>query len=379
VRIALVLGTRPEIIKMSPVIKQCQKTYLDFFVIHTGQHYSYALDTLLFRQLGLPKPKYNLNVGSGTHGAQTGKMLAGIEKILNSENPDMILVEGDTNSVLAGALAAYKMGLTVGHIEAGLRSYDRSMPEEVNRVLTDHCSDLCFAPTPDSQANLLREGIARAGIHVTGNPIVDAVYQNVEIAKKESEIIDDLGIGAKEYLLATAHRQENVDDAFRFRHLIRSLERVSESLRLPVIYPVHYRARKMMDRFKLMPEVTLINPLDFFSFLILESNAALILTDSGGVQEEACILGTPCVTLRENTERPETLKVGANVLAGTNPESVVKAAEVMIYRTGWSHPFGDGRSAERITDITRKALPNFVTSRSYLKKISARAIRSVAV
>ncbi|HJH26385.1 MAG TPA: UDP-N-acetylglucosamine 2-epimerase (non-hydrolyzing) [Methanophagales archaeon] len=209
-KISIILGTRPEIIKMSPVIRECEKQSLDYFIFHTGQHYSYNLDKIFFEELELPKAKYNLDVGSGTHAKETGMMLIGIEKVLKEKKPDVVLVEGDTNTVLAGALSAAKLHIKVGHIEAGLRSYDRNMPEEINRVLADHVSDYLFAPTEKAKENLLREGIEKNKIFVTGNTIVDAVYQNLEIAKRKVDILNKLNMNPEEYFLVTAHRQENV-------------------------------------------------------------------------------------------------------------------------------------------------------------------------
>jgi len=349
---AIILGTRPEIIKMSPVIREFEQKGLDHFILHTGQHYSYNMDRVFFEQLKLPEARYNLDAGSGAHGEQTGKMMAGIEKVLMDERPDAVLVQGDTNTVLAGALAASKLNITVGHVEAGLRSYDRRMPEETNRVLADHCSDYLFAPTEKARKTLLGEGIQESRIFTTGNTIVDAVQQNLRLAGGRSAL-EELGIEPKEYFLVTAHRQENVDDRIRFAGLIRGLEELYREHGIPVIYPIHPRSRKKMAEFGLTAEgIRLIEPVDYLGFLQLESNARLILTDSGGVQEEACILHVPCVTLRENTERPETLEVGANVLAGIWPEAIVKCARSMLNRgNGWMNPFGDGRAGERIRRV----------------------------
>jgi UDP-N-acetylglucosamine 2-epimerase (non-hydrolysing) len=366
-RIAIVLGTRPEIIKMSPVIRECKKQNLDFFILHTGQHYSYNLDKVFFEQLKLPEAKYNLDVGSGTHGAQTGKILREIEKVLISEKPDVVLVEGDTNTVLAGALAATKLHIKVGHVEAGLRSYDRRMPEEINRVLADHCSDYLFAPTEKSRQILLGEGIPAERIVVTGNTIVDAVYQNLSISEGRTSPLQGLGLVPGEYFLATAHRQENVDVKARFEGIITGLERVASTFGLPVIYPIHPRSRKMMDRFGLKTTgIKFIDPVDYLSFLQLESKAKLVLTDSGGVQEETCVLKVPCVTLRDNTERPETLDVGSNVLAGIEAENILAATTEMLDRTvNWENPFGDGRAAERIVEIL--AMRSFISLRNNLR------------
>ena len=270
-KIAIILGTRPEIIKLSPIIRECQNQNLNYFILHTGQHYSYEMDRIFFEELELPLPEYNLNVGSGSHAEETGKMLVGIEEMLLKEKPDIVVVEGDTNSVLAGALAAVKLGIKVGHVEAGLRSYDRTMPEEINRVLTDHMSDLLFAPTPNAMDILLGEGIEESKIYVTGNTIVDAVYQNRELADKKSDALDKLNLKAGEYFLATLHRQENVDNAARFASILQGLKKLLERYGISVVYPVHPRSRKKLDEFKLNTDkLNVIDPVDFLDFLHLE-------------------------------------------------------------------------------------------------------------
>lgn len=349
----IILGTRPEIIKMSPIIRECNRLGLDYFILHTGQHYSYNLDKVFFEQLGLSLPKYNIGVGSGTHAEEIGKMLIGIERVLLKERPDVVLVEGDTNTILAGALAASKLRVKIGHVEAGLRSYDRQMPEEINRTLADHCSDYLFAPTEKAKAILLGEGIPEEKIFVTGNTIVDAIYQNLDIAEKEVNTLDSLHLTPREYFLVTLHRQENVDNSARFASILDGLSKIATKFRLPVVYPIHPRSRKMMTQFGLEPgSLKIIEPLDFLGFLQLESNARLILTDSGGVQEESCILNVPCVTLRDNTERPETIEVGSNILAGASPDKMLKYTELMLNKEdNWANPFGDGKAGQRIVDI----------------------------
>jgi UDP-N-acetylglucosamine 2-epimerase (non-hydrolysing) len=351
--IAIILGTRPEIIKMAPIIRECEHRALDYFVLHTGQHYSHQMDSIFFEQLELPAARYNLDVGSASHAEQTGKIMAGVETVLIDERTEVVLVQGDTNTVLAGALAASKLHIKVGHVEAGLRSYDRSMPEEINRVVADHISDYLFAPTENSRENLRKEGIAEEKIHVTGNTIVDSVYQNLEIAKRKVNVLADLGLKSKEYFLVTAHRQENVDSRERLGEILKGLELVSREFSLPVVFPVHPRTRKMAAEFGFeFDSIRAIEPLGFLEFLQLEANARMALTDSGGVQEETCILGVPCVTLRENTERPETVDVGANMLAGTGSDKIMNCAMRMLETdTRWKNPFGDGRTGERIVKI----------------------------
>ena len=354
-KLSIVLGTRPEIIKFSPIIRECKRLNLDYFVLHTGQHYSYNMDRVFFEQLELPEVAYNLDVGSGTHAEQTGKILVGVEKVLQKEEPDVVLVEGDTNTVLGAALAAAKLRIKVGHVEAGLRSYDRRMPEEINRVLVDHCSDFLFAPTEKSKQILLYEGISEAKVFVVGNTIVDAVAQNLGIAKLKTSILNELGLKGGEYFVATAHRQENVDDPKRFGDIIKGLSRARREFGVQLVYPIHPRAKKRLEEFGLESRVLrLIEPLDYLGFLQLESTAKLVFTDSGGVQEETCILGVPCVTLRDNTERPETLDVGSNILAGTNPSKIVEGAKTMLNRNiSWKNPFGDGTSGMRIIERLR--------------------------
>lgn len=339
---------------MSPVIMECHKQGLDYFILHSGQHYSYELDRVFFTELGLPEAKYHLDVGSGSQGKQTGKILTGAERILVSENPDIVLVEGDTNTVLAAALAAAKLHIKVGHIEAGLRSGDRSMPEEINRCLTDHLSDYLFAPTEKARQNLLAEGIAADKIFVTGNTIVDAIYRGLDILYGKSDILSKLNLKKKEYFVVTAHREENVDVKPRLEGILGGLELAYNKYHLPIIFPIHPRTRKRLAEFNLETPrgVELITPPGFLEFLQLEENAKLILTDSGGVQEEACVLNVPCVTLRDNTERPETIEVGSNILAGTSPSKIVECLEIMLGRENdWQNPFGDGNAGRRIVEV----------------------------
>lgn len=358
-KIAIILGTRPEIIKMAPVIRECQKRNISFFILHTNQHYSKNLDAIFFQELKLPQPKYNLRVGSGTHAQETGKMLIGIERVLMREKPELVLVEGDTNTVLAGALAASKLSIKIGHIEAGLRSYDRKMPEEINRILTDHLSNLLFAPTKEAKDNLIREGITPKKIFVTGNTIVDAVYQNKKIAIEKSNILEKLNLAAKRYFLMTLHRQENVDNKTRLKNIFQGIKKVYQKYKIPVVYPIHPRTKKRISEFKLtIPKgVILTQPLGYLDFLMLEINAKIILTDSGGIQEEGCILQVPTITLRDNTERPETLQVGSNILAGADPPKIIESVKKMLKQPRqWKNPFGEGEASKKIMEIIIKKL-----------------------
>jgi UDP-N-acetylglucosamine 2-epimerase (non-hydrolysing) len=354
--IAIVLGTRPEIIKMSPIIRLLRERQDEYFIVHSGQHYSYDMDKIFFEGLGLPVPDFHLDVGSGSHGEQTARVLAGTERVLLQEKPDTVLVQGDTNTVLAGALAAVKLHIDVGHVEAGLRSHDRRMPEEVNRILTDHISEYLFAPTRESRDNAVLEGIPADKIYVTGNTIVDSVQQNLLIAETKRSILDEYCLKRGKYFLVTAHRQENVDDRSRLRNLFKALEALREEYSMPIVFPVHPRTRRRIQEYQLeVPrDVTIVPPTGFLEFLVLEANARLVLTDSGGVQEETCILKVPCVTLRESTERPETIDVGSNILTGLTPEEILHAVGTMLEREAdWRNPFGDGRAAQYILDSIR--------------------------
>lgn len=351
-KIAIILGTRPEIIKMSPLIRECEKRDIDYYILHTGQHYSFEMDKVFFNDLKLPVPKYNLDVGSGLHGEQTAKMISGIEKILIQDTPDVVFVQGDTNTVLAGALAASKLHIRIGHVEAGLRSFDRSMPEEINRVVADHISDYLFAPTENSKKYLLAEGIPGEKIFVTGNTVVDAIHQNLEISKETRYTLSELNLKKGEYFLTTVHRAENTDKKERLSSILTGFEQIYQAFSLPIIFPAHPRTVKKIREFDLrIPDGTkLIEPIGYLDFLQLEGGAKLILTDSGGLQEEACILGVPCITLRDNTERPETVDVGANIIAGVNSNTAQLAKEMTDSEISWNNPYGGGNAAELIID-----------------------------
>lgn len=358
-RLAFVLGTRPEIIKLSPVIHAAKHSGVPFFIIHTNQHYSPALDTIFFKELGVPSAKYHLRAGGGTQGEQIGKMLRGIEKVLAKEKPSYVVVQGDTNSVFAGAFAATRAGIPVAHIEAGLRSYDNRMPEETNRILTDHMSHILFAPTVLAKKILCGEGIPAKRIFVTGNTVVDALREHVKIATKKSRILEYFELEEKKYALATFHRAENVDNKKNLKGILRGLALVAPLMSGPIVVPLHPRTAARMKTFKLRcpKSVHIVYPLGYFDFLRLERSAKLILTDSGGLQEEACTLRIPCVTLRENTERPETVLVGGNVLAGTEPTRILRASQRMLRQNkNWKLPFGDGKAGERIVAIIKKSL-----------------------
>ncbi|AXI24691.1 UDP-N-acetylglucosamine 2-epimerase (non-hydrolyzing) [Methanofervidicoccus sp. A16] len=362
-KVGIVLGTRPEIIKLSPIIRKLEEfknNDIEYFIIHTNQHYSENLDRIFFKELNLPEPKYNLGVGSASHGKQTGRMLEGIERVLIREKPDIVVVQGDTNSTLAGALASSKLGIKVAHVEAGLRSYDRGMPEEINRVLTDHISNYLFVPTKVAEENLRREGI-RENVFLVGNTIVDATLQNIEIAERrkeeifEEEMLDI--VRDRDYFLLTIHRAENTDNRRRLKSIVEGILKVAEYYDKTVVFPAHPRTENKLKKYCLWDKlknsnIKILEPIGYFKFLILEKYAKLILTDSGGVQEEACILKVPCITLRKNTERPETLEVGSNILVDVEKGDILEAVDTMLRRSrNWRNPFGDGKSGERIVKI----------------------------
>jgi UDP-N-acetylglucosamine 2-epimerase (non-hydrolysing) len=367
--VAVILGTRPEIIKLGPVILALKKSRTKFFLIHTGQHYSMKMDGQFFKDLGLPRPRYsNRRFGRMhhglSHGEQTAEILRFVEKILIKEKPRCIIVEGDTNTVLGAALVARKLGITVAHVEAGLRSKDWRMPEEHNRVMTDHISDLLFAPTRTAAQNLRRENV-RGMIQVVGNTIVDAVLQNRKRAIHRG-ILERLRLSpGRAFILCTLHREENVDDRENVRGFRQTLETVAERFQLPIVFVVHPRTRHRLELFgefeaiKRIPQMRLVEPVGYLDFLCLLASCRLTLTDSGGVQEEACILRVPCVTLRHNTERPETVKVGGNLIAGMVPESVSRCVAMMLRRPrNWNNPFGDGRTSRRIVRVLIRAINN---------------------
>jgi UDP-N-acetylglucosamine 2-epimerase (non-hydrolysing) len=351
-KIALVLGTRPEIIKMCPVIRELERRNVDFFIIHSNQHYSEKLDRVFFEELELAPPKYNLGIGSAEHGNQTGRMLIAIEEILLAEKPTCVLAQGDTNTVLAGILAATKQDIRCGHVEAGLRSYDRTMPEEKNRVVCDSVADDLFCPTGVQRDILLGEGVPEERLHVTGNTIVDAVLQNRELAKG-SDVLQRFNLEPGRYSLVTAHRASNTDHPDALRKLVEVIAHVAKITGRPTLYPVHPRTQARLQSFGLTIDgAILVEPVGYRDFLALQANAHLIVTDSGGVQEEACILGVPCVTIRENTERPETVDVGANRLVGVDIERLEQAyAYFTTNAPSWENPLGDGHAAERIVEV----------------------------
>lgn len=355
-KIITVIGARPQFIKAAAVSNAFSKIDgVEEILLHTGQHYDPNMSDVFFDELGIPKPKYNLGVGGGMHGAMTGAQLAGIEDVLVRERPDCVLVYGDTNSTLAGALAAVKLHIPVAHVEAGLRSFNRRMPEEINRVVTDHVSDLLFAPTAAAMGHLENEGVDRAKCHQIGDVMFDAALMFGERARQSSRILDRLNLKAGGFALATIHRAENTDDLARLKVILTAFQRISENM--PIVWPIHPRTRKILDQDGLKQllgdRVMLIDPVGYLDMVMLEQSAALITTDSGGVQKEAFFYRVPCVTLRDETEWVELVESGWNRLVPpTDVEVLVKMAVGAIGSQGEDiAPYGDGKASERIVQV----------------------------
>jgi UDP-N-acetylglucosamine 2-epimerase len=346
VRILSVVGNRPQFVKSAPLSLALRARGHEEIVLHTGQHYDPELSAVFFEELELPPPRHRLETGSGTHGEQTGRMLPGIEAALVEERPDAVLVYGDTNSTLAGALAAGKLLLPVAHVEAGLRSFDRSMPEELNRMLVDRISSLLLCPTEVAVANLAAEGIT-GGVHVVGDVMYDANLRLAPIARERSDALERTGVEPGRYLLLTLHREANVAPE--------PLGRVADALSQlgeEVVFPAHPRTRAALEEQGIeLPHTRLLPPLGYLDFAALASQARVVLTDSGGVQKEAYWYGVPCVTLRTTTEWVETLEGGWNRLVGTDPAKIVEAVRTAARPAEHPHLYGDGRAAERIADL----------------------------
>jgi UDP-N-acetylglucosamine 2-epimerase (non-hydrolysing) len=356
-----VVGARPNFMKVAPIVAAMKRREREFtpLVVHTGQHYDAAMSDAFFADLDLPQPDVHLGVGSASHAAQTAAVMERFEPVVIQEKPDWVLVVGDVNSTFAAALVCVKLGVKVAHVEAGLRSRDRTMPEEINRILTDQIADLLFTPSADADQNLMAEGIPRERIRLVGNVMIDSLYQHLERAQ-QSTIRERLGLTDARYAVLTLHRPSNVDDRTTFEGILSALERISEQL--PIIFPVHPRAARtiaelgLLDRLKSARNLRLIEPLGYLDFLNLYSGAQLVLTDSGGIQEETTVLGIPCLTLRENTERPITVSLGTNRIVGTNPEKIVAEALAALQQPTRSRvdiPLWDGNTAERIVDTLR--------------------------
>jgi UDP-N-acetylglucosamine 2-epimerase len=319
-KIVTIVGARPQFIKAAVFSRELRIEHTEILV-HTGQHYDWNMSDVFFDELGIPSPDYNLGIGSATHGKQTGEMLAAIEQVLLTERPDWVIVYGDTNSTLAGALAAVKLHTRVAHVEAGLRSFNRNMPEEINRVLTDHISDLLLCPTQTAVDNLSKEGINQ-GVHLAGDVMYDSLFWAIDTAEKKPNILHGLNLQSKSYVLTTIHRAENTDDPSKLEKLLKTFDQINEKM----IWPVHPRTRKVIENLQWNPadHIQLIDPVGYLDMAILEKNAKAILTDSGGMQKEAYWLGVPCITLREETEWVETVNSGWNHLVGSDAESIIR-------------------------------------------------------
>ncbi|MBN1312788.1 MAG: UDP-N-acetylglucosamine 2-epimerase (non-hydrolyzing) [Anaerolineae bacterium] len=342
-KIVSIVGARPQFIKAAAISRVLRKRHTEFLV-HTGQHYDSCMSSVFFEELGIPEPDINLGVGSGSHGKQTGAMLAGIEALLIDQRPDWTLVYGDTNSTLAGALAAAKLHIPVAHVEAGLRSFNRAMPEEINRVAADVLSNLLLCPSQIAIDNLAAEGISKH-VYLVGDVMSDSLTYAATRSRKQSTILEQIGLRSGEYLLATVHRAENTDDEFRLRSVLHAFEDLGEAL----VFPVHPRTRKVIDRINYTPpdHIHLIGPVGYLNMVMLAQSARMILTDSGGLQKEAYWLKVPCITLREETEWVETVQVGWNIIAGTEKSRIIDA--VQTFTPPAEHPplYGDGQAAAR--------------------------------
>lgn len=353
-KVIAIVGARPQFIKAAPVSKVLSERGHDEILLHTGQHYDYEMSQIFFEELPIRKPDINLGIGSGSHAWQTSQMLIGIEKTLVKERPDWVLVYGDTNSTLAGALAACKLHISIAHIEAGLRSFNREMPEEHNRVLTDHCADALFCPTKTAVKNLAEEGITH-GVYLVGDTMYDAILKFFEIANSRSKILDRLNLKNRKYFLATIHRAYNTDIEENLKNILYALMEINEL----IIFPIHPRTRKQITmlngKYKNKLEsskIKIIEPISYLDMLVLEKHAKAILTDSGGMQKEAYFLNVPCITLRPETEWVETVETGWNQLVGTNPERILEAVSKLNYFDRPSPKlFGQGDAAQRIVNI----------------------------
>ena len=358
-RIVSIVGARPQFIKASVVSKALRAVPgLDEVLVHTGQHFDDNMSAVFFSELDIPEPAYNLGVGSGTHGLQTGRQLIEIEKVLLREKPAWVLVYGDTNSTIAGALAAAKLNIPVAHVEAGLRSFRRDMPEEVNRILTDHCSSLLFAPTDLAVENLRREGISGRHVHSVGDVMYDVVLQAAARVQTGSSIVQQLNLPSRHFVLATIHRAANTDDPARLRTILEGFGLVAREM--PVVFPIHPRTRQRLDsisafNFQLsaFPGLQLIEPLGYLDMVALETEAAVVATDSGGVQKEAFFHETPCVTLREQTEWQELVESGWNRLCPPTSAEAIRDTILAAIGTRGSDikPYGDGKASEKIAAV----------------------------
>jgi UDP-N-acetylglucosamine 2-epimerase len=355
-KIMSVVGARPQFIKVAPIVKALEKDgAAQHVLVHTGQHYDMELSRIFFDELAIPKPDYNLEVGSDSHAKQTGRMMISLEDTLLTEKPDLVLVYGDTNSTLAGALAAVKLHIPVAHVEAGPRTFDKSIPEEINRVLTDRVSSLLFAPTQTAVNNLKREGIEN-GVHLTGDVMLDSFRQFSEMAARNSRVLDELALSQGSYLLATVHRARNTDNEKNLSSIIDAFVKLEST----IVFPLHPRTEKYLkqyrlyDRLKKAPNMRLISPVGYLDSMMLTRNASKVLTDSGGLQKEAYFSKVPCITLDEATGWPEIVEDGWNILVGSDKGKIIEAVKGFEPKRKPRDVFGDGKAAERIMEILQK-------------------------
>jgi len=357
-KLAIVLGTRPEIVKLSPIIRACEKHGINYFLVHTGQHYSPNMDAVFFEDLKLPAPQYNLNIGHLPFRKRVGECVARLEAIFSEEWPDVVLVQGDTFSVLMGALAAKKLDRPVAHLEAGLRSHDLSMPEENYRIIVDHLSEFLYPPTKQAEETIIEEGMGEKQSAVFGNTGIDALTQNLSLSEEKSTLLKELNLVSKKYFLVTAHRQENVDVPERLKGIFEGLKVLSETHSEEIVFALHPRTKARLKEFDIhVPSsIRFIDPPGYLDFISLLKNARIVITDSGGIQEESSVLKVPCVTLRDNTERPETVLAGCNVLAGCDPKVIVSSTQLMLTKKiRWKLLYGDGSAAEQIVlDLSKR-------------------------
>jgi len=355
--IILVVGARPNFMKIAPLHAELARRGVNQILLHTGQHYDENMSKVFFEDLRMPEPDIYLGVGSGTHAEQTARVMVEFERICLEHRPSMVVVVGDVNSTIACTLVAAKLWIPSAHVEAGLRSFDRRMPEEINRLLTDSICDILLTPSSDGDENLLREGVSAEKIHLVGNIMIDSLLLNLERAES-SDIRERLGVLQGEYGVLTLHRPSNVDDEIAFGRVLSALEAIGAHL--PVVFPVHPRTRKQAQEFELearleaIPNIILCEPIGYLDFVRLMSGAKLVLTDSGGLQEETTALGIPCLTLRENTERPITVTEGTNIIVGNDTDTIVEAAFKALEsggKTGSVPELWDGRTAGRIADV----------------------------
>ncbi|MFY1826692.1 non-hydrolyzing UDP-N-acetylglucosamine 2-epimerase [Myxococcus fulvus] len=358
-----IVGARPNFMKVAPIHRAiAARNQLQQVLVHTGQHYDVKMSDVFFSDLGLPAPEVHLGIGSGSHAQQTAKTMVELERVFLEHKPDLVSVVGDVNSTVAAALVSSKLGIALAHVEAGLRSYSRHQPEEINRVVTDRLSDLLLTPSRDADANLLKEGADPERIHFVGNVMIDSLLASKERAE-QLPVLKTLGVEPRGYAVCTLHRPSNVDDPKLLGGLLSAISHVAS--RVPVIFPVHPRTRKMISEqglgswFERSPNLRPVDPMGYLEFLALTSQAKLILTDSGGLQEETTALGVPCLTLRENTERPITVEQGTNEVVGTDPDRIREAADRVLEgqgKKGRIPEYWDGRSGERIADLFARFL-----------------------